>query len=185
MSKRAVERVRLSDRRIEIDARAIKAYFACRSVRHVVPLESVSINELHAMLAVCKLVVLPTDNETLALRAVGGFEAFELVAALSLRGHAPSWISVQVIESSQKAISSAIQAELLRALSHPLATGPTALVENLKLLTPANRLSVFGHAMPTRKQIAQVWRIDMQRYAPPRHLASGPDSDILIRILAD
>jgi hypothetical protein len=185
MNKRAVERIRFGHRRIEIDARATKAYFACRSVRRVVPFERVSVAEQNAMLAVRKLVVLPVDEETLALRAVGGFEAFELVSALALRGHAPSWISAQVIEPSQHDVSSAIQAELLAALSHSAAAGPTAVVEIVKLLTPANALAMIGHAKPARKHIAQACRIDMRRYVPPRHLTSGRDSDILARILAD
>jgi hypothetical protein len=70
-----------------IDARAASAYFVCRSVRRLVPLERLSIAELNAMLAARNLVMLPASDEEVALRAVGGFEAFELVAALSLLGH--------------------------------------------------------------------------------------------------
>ena len=185
MSKRSVEQVRVRNRCIEVDARATKAYFACRSLQRLVPLERVSIVELNAMLAVRKLVLLPLGDESLALRAVGGFEAFELVAVLSLRGHAPSWISAQVIEPSQQAVDSAIQAELLAALSHPAAAGQTVLAELVKLLTPTNALSVFGHPKPSRNKIGQACRIDMRRYSPPRHLASTLDSDILARVLAD
>jgi hypothetical protein len=183
MSKRPSEQLQVRNRRIEIDARATRAYFACRSVRRGVSLERLSVAELNAILAVRKLIVLPAHDETLVLRAVGGFEAFELVAALSLRGYAPSSVSAQVVESSHQAVNTAIQAELLAALSHPATAGPISLVEIVQLLTPSNALAVFGHIKPTRKQIAQVCRIDMRRYTPPRHLASGPDSDILMRIL--
>ena len=96
----------ISGRRIEIDARARRTYFACRSLPRSLAFQQVATTQLQSMLATRKLALLPFEKSDRVVFSVGGFEVLELFTALSLRGRQPTSVDIEIVEPTQQAINS-------------------------------------------------------------------------------